>query len=198
MDDFCGCNRFILSQASFWKASTKIMPHHFAQLRIMDFSKTFDRDDREDWIKLCKTIAGMTELRKLDMLLHDTSKTYDDDRGKDRSGGSRCLKRQVFGSPVPVSEAFILDSLYQIEQVKEFVVELDDRWGNVEMPKVHPNAPFKLICEFGKERWARRDKEQQEEHERELVAHQKAAEEQRLRKAQRESDRVRFELVRKA
>ena len=143
----------------------------------------------------------MTKLRKLDMLLHDTSKTYDDDREKHRRGGLRRLHRQIFGSPkvsVPVSEEFILDSLYQIEQVKDFVVELDDRWGNVEMPKVHPNAPFKLICEFGEVRRARREKEEQEKHERKLMAHQKAAEEQRLRKAQREAERLRFELERKA
>ena len=193
MDDLCGCNRFILSHASFWKASTEIMPHHFAQLRIMDFSKSFGRDDREDWTQLCKTIAGMTKLRKFDMLLHNTSETYDDNREKHRSGGLRRLHRQIFGRPkvsVPVSEEFILDSLYQIEQVKEFVVELDDRWGNDEMPKVRSNAPFKLICEFGEDRIARREKKEQEEHERKLMQHRKAAEEHRLRKAQRDAERL--------
>ena len=193
MDDLCGCNRFILSQASFWKASTEIIPHHFAQLRIMDFCKSFGRDDREDWIQLCKTIAGMTKLRRLYMRLRNTSETYDDDREKHRGGGLRRLHRQIFGSTkvsVPVSEEFILDSLCQIEQVKEFVVELDDRWGHDEMPKVHSNAPFKLICEFGEDRIARRDKKEQEEHERKLMQHQKAAEEHRLRKTQRDAARL--------
>ena len=169
------------------------MPHHFAQLRIMDFSKSFGRDDREDWTQLCKTIAGMTKLRKFDMLLHNTSETYDDNREKHRSGGLRRLHRQIFGRPkvsVPVSEEFILDSLYQIEQVKEFVVELDDRWGNDEMPKVRSNAPFKLICESGEDRIARREKKEQEEHERKLMQHRKAAEEHRLRKAQRDAERL--------
>ena len=201
MDDLCGCNRFILTEASFWRASTKIMPHHFAQLRIMDFSKSFARDDREDWTQLCKTIAGMTNLRKLDMLLHKTSRTYNDDREKHRSGGLRLMHQKIFGSAkisAPVSEEFILDSLYQIKQVKEFVVELDDRWGIVEMPKVQPNAPFKLICEFGEDRIARRQKEEQEEHKHKLMVQQEAAKKRRLIKAQREAEKLRFELGRKA
>ena len=196
MDSLCDSNRFILSEASFWAASNKIIPHHFAQLRILDFHKSFHRDDRKTWTQLCKTIAGMANLRNLKMRLHKTSTRHDDDRKKYQGGGLRYSSQEVFS--IPVTEEFILDLLYQIEQVKEFVVELDDRWGDAQMPKVQPDAPFKLICEFGEDRIARRDKREQEERERRVIEKQKAAEEHRLRKARREAERVKRELERKA
>ena len=201
VDDLCGSNRFILSEASFWAASTYIMPHHFAQLRILDFYKSFYRDDRKTWTQLCKIIAGMVNLRNLKMRLSNTSRSYDNDRKKYQGGGLRYSCQKVFGwqiVSIPVSEEFILDLLYQIEQVKEFVVELDDRWGDVQMPKVQPDAPFKFIREFGEDRKARRDKKEQEERERKLMEQHKAAEERRLRKARREAKRVRRELEQKA
>lgn len=197
MDDLCSCNRFILTEESFWRASTKIMPYQFGRMRIMDFSKDFFRDDRKYWTQLCKAIAEMTSLRKLNMLLHETSKNYNDDREKDRRSGVRLLHKKVFGSPVPVSEEFILDSLYQIKQVKEFEVKLDDRRDDLAMPEVHSNAPFRLICEYRKDKEARLKKEEQEWHERELTEQQEAAEKRRLIKAQRQAERLRLELERK-
>ena len=190
VDAFCHSNRFILTEASFWAASHKIIPHHFAQLRILDFHKSFHRDDRKPWTQLCKTIAGMPNLRNLKMHLHNTSKRHDDDRKKYQVG------QRVFS--IPVTEEFILDLLYQIEQAKEFVVELDDRWGDAQVPKVQPNAPFKLICEFAEDRKARRDKEEKEERERRVMEKQRVAEEHRLRKARREAERARRELEQKA
>ena len=80
----------------------------------MDIYKTFCCDDRESWTHLCKTLAGMTNLRKLYMQLLKTSTTYDDDHEEHWSGGFRGYHGKIFFSPrdpVPISEQFILDSL---------------------------------------------------------------------------------------
>ena len=177
------------------------MPHHFARLRIMYFWKFFDRDDRESWAHLCKTIGGMTNLRTLHMRLFETSTTYHDDHAKHRSGGLRHFPQKLFGSPKepdPISEEFILDSLYQIKQVGKFKVELDEREKDLAMPEVRSNAPFKLICEYTEDVKARWEKRAQEQRERQLMKQQEEAEERRLRKAQEEADRLRFELEQKA
>ena len=151
IDELYGCNRFIFEPDSFWAASTEIMPHHFARLRMMDFWKSFSRDDRESWAHLCKTIAGMTNLHTLHMTLCSTSIPYHDYHANHRSGGLRHFAQKFFDSPkepVPISEEFILNSLYQIEQVEEFEVELwDARYRLSAVSKRHSNAPFKLIWE---------------------------------------------------
>ena len=166
------------------------MPHHFARLRIMDFWKFFGRDDRESWAHLCKTIAGMTNLHTLHMQLFYTSTTYHDDHETHRSGGLRHFPHKFFGSPKkpdPISEEFILHSLYQIEQVEVFEVELDARYRGSAVPKAHSKAPLKLIWVYKEDVEARVEKKEKEE-----------AEERRLRKAQGKADRLRFALEQKA
>ena len=197
------CNRFIFRPESLSVASTKIMPHHFARLRIMDFSHSFGPNDREDWAYLCKIIAGMTNLHTLYMSLHYTATTYDDDHEKHRSAGLRHIAQKFFGNPKipdPISEEFILDSLYQIQQVKKFEVQLDDRYKGtgVPVPTGHSNAPFKLICEYAEDVDARNKQLQQERRERESIKRQEEAEKRRLIMAQREADRLRFEMEQKA
>ncbi len=194
IDVLYGCNRFIFRTDSFWAASREIMPHQFARLRIMDFCETFSHKDRKSWTQLCKAIAGMTNLHTLHMTLLNTSRNYDDNREKHWSDGLRQFSQKVFHSPkdsVPISEEFILDSLYQIMQVKEFEVALDDRWRGLAMPEVRSNAPFKLICEYSEDKIARRDREEQEQREEE-------AKKCRLREAQREADRLREKAQREA
>ena len=156
----------------------------------MDFWNSFDRDDRESWAHLRKTIAGMTKLHTLHMRLFDTSTTYHDDHEKHRSGANRHFPHKFFGSPKkpdPISEEFILHSLYQIEQVEVFEVELDARHKGSAVPKAHSKAPFKLIWEYREDVVAGMEKKEKEE-----------AEERRLRKAQGKADRLRFKLEQKA
>lgn len=134
-------------------------------------------------------------------MLSNTSRGYEDDCKEHQGGGLRYSYQKIFGRQkvlIPVSEEFILDSLYQIEQVKEFVVKLDDRWGDDELPKVQLDAPFKLICKSREVKRARLEKEEQEQSERKLMEKQEAAKERRLIKAQREAERVRRELEQKA
>lgn len=181
----------------------EIMPHHFAQLRQIYFHMNFYREDREFWTHLCKTIAGMTNLRTVHMRLSSTSKTYHDDHEEQRSGGLRHFSQKFFGSPkkpVPISEEFILNSLYRIEQVRNFEVQLDARCRSkgFKVPVGHSNAPFKLICEYTEDVNARIEKEEQEQRERRLIKQQQEDEERRLEKAQRKADRLRFELEQKA
>ena len=135
----------------------------------MDFYATFNRKDtedwafgpgdREDWAELCEAIAGMTKLRTLRMRLYSTSATYPDEHEKQRSGALRRFSQNFFGrpkDPEPMSEEFILDSLYQIDQVREFEVKLDDRWRGSAVPEGQFNAPFKLIWEYEDDKRARR------------------------------------------
>ena len=177
------------------------MPHHFARLRIMDFYTSFSCDDRESWAHLCKTIAGMTHLHTLHMALYSTSTTYHNDHEKHRRGGLRQFPQKFLGSPRepdPISEEFILNSLCQIRQVKEFEVRLDNRSRGSAMPQRHSDAPFKLICEYEEDVRARWEREEQEQHKRQLMKQQEKAEEHRLREAQRKADKLRFELEQKA
>ena len=106
---------------------------------------------------------------------------------------------------IPYRENFILDSLYQIKQVRKFKVELDGREKGLAMPEVRSNAPFALICECAEEREARLEKSRQEERERqwikqqeEQIRRQEEAEKHRLLMVQRETDRLRSEQERKA
>ena len=176
------------------------MPLHFARLRIMDFC-TSSYGVRESWTQLCKTIAGMPNLHTLDMRLYGTIQTYHYNREKHWSDDLRHFSQKVFHSPkdvLPISEEFILNSLYQIEQVKVFEVRLEDRGRGMAMPQVRSNAPFKLICEYAADRKARLERKEQEERERQLMKQQEEAEERRLRKEQERADRHRSELKQKA
>ena len=148
------------------------MPHHFARLRIMELFRHFDRDDKERWACYCKIIAGMTNLRDLYMRLSDTSKTYEDIREHHRRDDLPHFLREIIPSPrytAPISEMFILDSLYQIKQVRKFTVRFDEREKGQAKPEVRSDSPFTLICEYAEEREereARLEKRRQEERER--------------------------------
>ena len=178
------------------------MSHHFARLRIISFWHVFDRDDRESWAQLCKTIAGMPILHTLHMKLFSTSRTYHEHHKKQESGGSHQAPQNSSDSPKepgPISmEEFILNSLYQSEQVKEFKVQLEprSRRSGFRVPLGHSNAPFKLICEYEEDVQARNKQLQQEQRDRELMKRQEEAEKRIM--AQEEADRLRFEMEQKA
>ena len=124
----------------------------------MDYFKHVRRNEKEHWACFCKTVAGMTNLRILYMRLYDTSKTYEDIRGKHWRDELPHFTQKIFSSPVyrdPISETFILDSIYQIKQVREFTVEFDKREKGQAKPEVRSDSPFTLICDTAKERKAR-------------------------------------------
>ena len=130
IDVLYGCNRFIFRPSSLLAAYTKIMPHHFARLRIIDFSYRFDHDNKEQWPYLCKIVGGMTNLRNLCMRLHDTWIVYEDVREKHWRDDLPPFTQKIIPSPKykdHISEKFILDSLHQITQVCNFKVEWDVR-----------------------------------------------------------------------
>ncbi|KAK0507997.1 hypothetical protein JMJ35_009886 [Cladonia borealis] len=105
--------------------------------------------------------------------------------------------------PKPLSmEEFILNSLYQIEQVKEFTVRLEPRcrrFGH-RVPLGHSNAPFKLICEYEEDLRARNEQLRQEQRDRELMMWQEEEEKREEKRimAQEEADRLSFEMEQEA
>ena len=165
-------------------SETTVMSHHFARLRIMYFFKYFNRDDRESWAHICETIAGMPNLHTLHMHLCHTSEFHHEHHKKQESGGSQQAPQNSssnLAEPEPISEKFILNSLYQIEQVTEFKVELEPRWRSKGfiLPTGHSNAPFRLICEYAEDVEARREKKEQEQRERLRIRQREQDEEYR-------------------
>ena len=198
IDALYGSNIFDFHPREFWAAYKHFAPHSFERLRIMDFFRHFSRDDKELWARFCNTVAGMTNLCDLRMRLYDTSKTYEDIRETHRRDELPRPTRKIIYSPNytgPISEDFILDSLYQIKQVRKFTVEFDDREKGQAMPEVRSDSPFTLICEYAEERMARLEKSRQEERERQQIKQQeeqirrdKETKKQRLLTLQSESD----------
>ena len=176
------------------------MPHHFARLRIVDIYVTPILLYKKDWAQFCKIIAGMTNLRTLYMRLYETPTTYYNEHwsGDLRPFTQKFLGRSKDADLSPICEDYFLNLLYQIDQVKKFEVELDDRPRGSMVPERHFNAPFKLIWEYGEDKTARLKKEEQEQSERRLMEIQEAAMEHRLITARREAERVRCELEQKA
>ena len=180
-------------------SETTVMSHHFARLRIMYFFKSFDRDDRESWAHICETIAGMPNLHTLHMRLCHTSEFHHEHHKKQERGGSQQAPKLSSSNPEepdPISEEFILNSLYQIEQAKDFKVELEPRWGSkgFTLPTGHSDAPFRLICEYAEDVEARREKIEQEQRERLRIRQREQVEEYRLKVERKNAD----ELERKA
>ena len=180
-------------------SETTVMSHHFARVRMMYFFKYFYRDDRESWAHICETMAGMPNLHTLHMRLSHTSEFHHEHHKKQKRGGSQQAPKQSSSNPEepdPISEEFILNSLYQIKQVKDFKVELEPRWGSkgFSLPTGHSDAPFRLICEYAEDVEARREKEEQEQRERLRIRQREQVEEYRLKVEQKNAD----ELERKA
>ena len=180
-------------------SETTVMSHHFVRLRMMYFFKHFNRDDRESWAHICETIAGMPNLHTLQMHLCSTSELPHEHHKKQKSGGSQQAPRNSSSNleePDPISEEFILNSLYQIAQVKDVKVELEPRWRSKGfiLPTGHSNAPFRLMCEYAEDVEARREKKEQEQRERMRIRQREQAEEYRLEMEQKNAD----ELERKA
>ena len=170
VDLFYGCNQFVFYVDTFWAAYCYVIPNHFARLRIMDLIENFGfrRPNREDWADLCMTIARMPNLRNLYMRLEYTSELYEEIRKKHRRDDLPHFTKKIIPSPrytAPISEKFILDSLYQIKQVREFNVRLDARKKGQAKPEVRSDSPFTLLCESAEEMEARREREARWERE---------------------------------
>ena len=196
IDEFYDCNRFIFTPLTFWAASVKIMPHHFARLRIVDIYVTPILLHKKDWAQFCNNIAGMTNLRTLYMRLYETPTTYYNEHW---SGDLRPFTQKFSGRSKdadlrPICEDYFLNSLYQIDQVQKFEVGLDDRTRGSMVPERHFNAPFRLLWEYKEDKRASLKEEEQEQSERWLMEIQKAAKERRLITAQRAAERSRREL----
>ncbi|KAK0508044.1 hypothetical protein JMJ35_009933 [Cladonia borealis] len=198
LDAIYGSNVFYFHPGEFWAAHKHFAPHSFERLRVIDFDQHFRRDDKELWARFCNTVAGMTNLCDLRMRLYDTSRTYEDIRETHKKDKlDRCTRKIVYSPNYtgPISEDFILDSLYQIKQVRKFMVEFDDREKGQAMPEVRSDSPFTLICEYAWVRKARLEKSRQEELERQQIKQQeeqtrrdKEIKKQRQLTLQRESD----------